>query len=506
MAQVDCIRNMFFEKGMTYAEIARATGHDVKTVKKYIYMDNFNAPPPKPVKRRGSKLDRFKPEIDSWLEADKRERKKQRHTAMRVYNRLREIHGSGFDCSYRLVAKYVSERKKELYSQQNQFYMPLVHIPGEAQVDFGEADFFENNRRCRGHYLNLSFPHSNGGYMQLFKGENLQCLTEGLINIFNHIGGVPSRVWFDNDSTVVKKIMKNGERELTDDFLRFKNHYGFSAAFCNAGRGNEKGNVEKKVGYHRTNMLVPVPEIDDLRAFNRRLLAMCDQDMQRHHYLKGKFISELFKEDLKALLPLPRVSYDCSKLVRVRTNKYAKFALNGGKHIYSTAPQFANSELLVKLTAYAVVVLDENCREITVHPRLYGEEMAESMDWLPYLTQLARRPAALKYTGIYPMLPDPVQEFLSSCDYQAKKEVLRVLARLTKESSFEQATEALVAALEHGACDADSIRAMFSRLNTSYPSLAPLALPASVPEVPPSRVNVGEYDRLFLQGGGRHES
>jgi len=103
-------------------------------------------------------------------------------------------------------------------------------------------------------------------------------------------------------------------------------------------------------------------------------------------------------------------------------------------------------------------VLDENYREITVHPRLYGEEMAESMDWLPYLTQLARRPAALKYTGIYPMLPDPVQEFLSSCDYQAKKEVLRVLARLTKESSFEQATEALVAALEHGACDADSIR------------------------------------------------
>jgi hypothetical protein len=342
--------------------------------------------------------------------------------------------------------------------------------------------------------------------MQLFKGENLQCLTEGLTNIFNHIGGVPTRIWFDNDSTVVKKILKNGERELTDDFLRFKNHYGFTAAFCNAGRGNEKGNVEKKVCYHRRNLLVPVPEIDDLRAFNRRLLAMCDQDMQRRHYLKSKFISELFEEDLKALLPLPRVSYDCSKLVRVRTNSYAKFTLNGGKHIYSTAPQFANSELLVKLTAYEVVVLDENYREITVHPRLYGEEMAESMDWLPYLTQLSRRPAALKYTGIYPMLPDPVREFLSSCDYQAKKEVLRVLARLTEESSFEQATGALVAALERGACDADSIRAIFNRLNTSYPSLGPLALPANVLEMPPSKVNVGEYDRLFLQGGGRREN
>ncbi|NMD43073.1 MAG: hypothetical protein GYA86_07170 [Firmicutes bacterium] len=45
MAQVDSIREMFFEKGMSYAEIARTTGHDVKTVKKYIAMDDFNELP-----------------------------------------------------------------------------------------------------------------------------------------------------------------------------------------------------------------------------------------------------------------------------------------------------------------------------------------------------------------------------------------------------------------------------------------------------------------------------
>ncbi len=48
MAQVNSIREMFFEKGMNYADIARVTGHDVKTVKKYIYMENFNEPLPKP--------------------------------------------------------------------------------------------------------------------------------------------------------------------------------------------------------------------------------------------------------------------------------------------------------------------------------------------------------------------------------------------------------------------------------------------------------------------------
>ena len=64
----------------------------------------------------------------------------------------------------------------------------------------------------------------------------------------------------------------------------------------------------------------------------------------------------------------------------MRTNSYAKFALNGGKHIYSTALQFANSELLVKLTAYEVVLLDENYREITVH--LLRENLCERFFWL----------------------------------------------------------------------------------------------------------------------------
>ena len=126
-------------------------------------------------------------------------------------------------------------------------------------------------------------------------------------------------------------------------------------------------------------------------------------------------------------------------------------------------------------------------------PRLYGEQEQESMDWLPYLTQLSRRPAALKYTGIYPMLPEPVQEFLNTCDYQTKRETLKVLARLSIESGFEKAAEALQAALEHGACDIESIKAMFSRLNSEILNLDPIVLSASVPEMPPVKVNVDNY-------------
>ena len=93
------------------------TGHDIKTVKKYINMEDFNQPLPKLVKKRDSKLDKYKGDIDDWLEEDKKFHRKQRHTALKVFDRLKE-ENKKFDCSYRLVATYVAEKKRTLYSQK----------------------------------------------------------------------------------------------------------------------------------------------------------------------------------------------------------------------------------------------------------------------------------------------------------------------------------------------------------------------------------------------------
>jgi hypothetical protein len=81
--------------------------------------------------------------------------------------------------------------------------------------------------------------------MQLFKSTNQECLLEGLKAIFEHIGGVPTAIWFDNMSTIVKKIKEYGERDLTKGFLRFMMHYDFRSNFCNPDSGHEKGSVEK---------------------------------------------------------------------------------------------------------------------------------------------------------------------------------------------------------------------------------------------------------------------
>lgn len=153
--------------------------------------------------------------------------------------------------------------------QKKDSRLPLNHGPYEAQVDFGQADYYENGQTHTGKYLVVSYPKSNVGYFQLFPGENLECLLEGLVNIFNYVGVVPREIWFDNASTLVTEILKAGKRNLTERFERFKEHYGFEAIFCNPGKGNEKGNVENKVGYLRRNILVPVPRFLILDDFNK---------------------------------------------------------------------------------------------------------------------------------------------------------------------------------------------------------------------------------------------
>ena len=71
----------------------------------------------------------------------KKPRRKQRHTTLRIHNRLQEMHKAEYDCSYRLVAKYVRARKREIYNQYKNFYLPLRHIPAEAQVDLVKQTF-----------------------------------------------------------------------------------------------------------------------------------------------------------------------------------------------------------------------------------------------------------------------------------------------------------------------------------------------------------------------------
>lgn len=92
MDQIHNIRNRYYAKGDNISQISSTMKLDRKTVRKYVEKDDWNKQLPKPITERRfcPKLDNFKLTIDEWLEGDKKAKRKQRHTAQRVFNRLCE--------------------------------------------------------------------------------------------------------------------------------------------------------------------------------------------------------------------------------------------------------------------------------------------------------------------------------------------------------------------------------------------------------------------------------
>lgn len=505
MDKVNDIRNRFFMKGENISQIADTLHLDWKTVQKYVDKTDFNTPDPKLAKGEEfcPKLNPYKQTIDKWLEEDKQAPRKQRHTAVRIFNRLaKEV--PGFNCSYRTVAIYYAVKHKEIFSGAKIGFLPLEHRPGEAQVDFGAADFFENGKHHSGKYLEISFPHSNKGYLQLFYGENMECLLEGLDAIFRHTGIVPEELWFDNTKTLVTKVIRGGGREITERFARFREHYRFQAVFMNPGEGHEKGNVENKVGYQRRNFLVPVPHFISLSDYNRQLLERCEEDADREHYRHNETIEELFAEDVRHCHPLPEIEFELSGTGSASTNNWGKFYLHKGMHEYSASPKYANTVVNLKLTSSLVIVMDENYHEITRHRRLYGDSKQQSMNWLPYLRQLSIRPRALKYSGIYDMMPTAMKKFLEGCSNTETGKVLKVLTELTDRTGFDSALNTVHQALCYGASDADSLQNLYRRIYADVPELPPMPHSRGIPDVGQMPANIVEYDAFLRRWGVVH--
>lgn len=296
MSQINHIRDLH-KCGYSISEISKETGADRKTVSKYLKMDDFSPEPPVSESKE-SILDPFKPVIAEWLAADGNHWEKQHHTANRIYDRLRKEHA--YTGSYSTVRRYMRKLKTQKKEKANQ---ELIWDPGVAQVDFGEADFYENDVCVRKKYLTVSFPYSNDSFVQVFGGETSECVCEGLQDIFSYIGGVPGLLIFDNATGVGRRI---GEavREC-QLFAKFRAHYGFQIRFCNPYAGYEKGHVESKVKYNRRNLFVPVPRYADIHIFNRELLDAHHIKASEKHYKKGEVIADLFGEDQKALMSIP---------------------------------------------------------------------------------------------------------------------------------------------------------------------------------------------------------
>ena len=155
--------------------------------------------------------------------------------------------------------------------------MPLSHLPGHAQCDFGEALVIIGGVEQKAHCFVLDLPHSDGCFVKAYPAETTEAFLDGHVSAFAFLGGVPRSILYDNTKLAVARILGDGRRKRTRAFTELQSHYLFDDRFGRPGKGNDKGKVEGMVGYMRRNFLVPVPS-DVLASSSHYWIVFSDLD------------------------------------------------------------------------------------------------------------------------------------------------------------------------------------------------------------------------------------
>jgi transposase len=350
-------------------ELARRYGVHRRTVRQALA-----APLPparkRPEGRPAPKLGPYGELIDGWLEADREAPRKQRHTARRVWVRLRDE--QGVEVSERQVRRYVRARRRELGDVVDEVFVPLCHEPAaEAEVDWGEATVVIAAVPTKVQLFLMRACFSGGCFVQAHSRETQQAFLEAHVEAFEFFGGVFSLVRYDNLRSAVTKVLKGRRRVEADRFVALRSHYLFESAFARTGKqgAHEKGGVEGEVGRFRRAHLVPVPEVGSLKQLNELLAVACVADLRRTIRGRRETVGEALAREVDLLRPLPAERFDAAETASPRVDQKALVTVRQNQ--YSVPVSLAGLRVAARIGAREVALYHDG-REIARHPRLDG--------------------------------------------------------------------------------------------------------------------------------------
>lgn len=444
MSQIENIRNLR-QKGSTVAEIKKITKLDRKTIDKYLAKTDFSATVEDqaftPAK---SKLDPYKPIIDKLLENERGYFHKQHFTATRMLEYLTvTLKHKELERSYHLVRKYMKSYRNRIgRDYDGPGSMKLIWHPGEAQADFGEADFYDpDGTLVRRKYLVLSFPNSNRAVYEILPGENGECVCQGLLDFFLFIGYVPKVIIFDNATGIGKRICNIVQQ--SELFTRFRLHYRFIVRFANVASGWEKGGVENKVGTLRRNLLVPPLQVSHpIQSFNRDVLMpeSFDFRVEEPHYEKGLPVRELYKRDEQAMTPLPPTLFEVASF-EIRKSNNTGTVMVDYVHSYIIGPGHASEDVLVAKGAWDLRIYTRDGSFIKSFPREYGSTPTQTYDIEAMLSSLVHKPNAWLNSHVREaMPPGGFRDYIDASGNKAKKNAIYMLNECSDRFGFGNAS------------------------------------------------------------------
>jgi transposase len=446
------VRRAHFQDGLSGRAIARAFGISRDSVAKMLA---YSEPPgyrrSVPVKR--PKLGAFTDQIDIWLAEDKTRPRKQRHTAKRVFDRLRSE--CGFTGGYTIVKDYVRSQKRG----GKEMFVPLHHPAGHAQADFGEALVLIGGVEQKAYFFAFDLPHSDACYIRAYPAANTEAWLDGHVHAFAFFGAVPQSVLYDNDRCLVAKIMPDKTRKRTQRFSAILSHYVIDDRYGRPGKGNDKGKVEGLVGYARRNFMVPMPRFANWDAFNAYLEEQClarQSDALRGHKAS---IGERLGADLAAMQALPAAPFEACDLQSGQVTSTSMVRYRGND--YSVPVAYGHREVWIKGFVDRVVI---GCvaEMIADHPRSYetGDMVYDPVHYLPLIERkiMAFDQAAPLQGWELPKAFATIQRLLEARQGKTgKREYVQVL-RLLERFGMEELHGAVKDALRMGAISFDAIK------------------------------------------------
>lgn len=378
----EVVRRAILIEGKSQRQIAKELGVHRDTIRRML---KHSSPPGYQRSKipQGLKLSQeHKSWIDALLIEDKKVHRKQRHTATRLWQRLKDERG--FTGGYTIVREYVAS--KRVSSQE--MFVPLTHDEGSGQADFGEADAYIQEQKVRLHFFCMHLPHSDAIFVKAYMAENTESFCDGHASAFLFFGGVPRNILYDNTKIAIAKVLGHGKRKKTEAFSSLQSHYLFDASFANVGRGNEKGNVEGLVRFARRNFMVPVPHVNSLEELNQHLEKEC---LKRQSHVSRSYTQNI-QERLKreSLLALPLEPYIA---VRVRTGRVNSMGLvRFENNDYSVPTRIGRSTVIIKGYVNHVIIIHGNTI-VAEHLRCYDKHQT-CFNPLHYLRLLERKAGA----------------------------------------------------------------------------------------------------------------